>query len=85
MKKKNIRSLALNKKKISQLQEGVGGAQVFTTDQITASTCSCITCMPGFCPTGQSRFICPPRPTEDCTIDCTFITCPPPTTGFEIP
>lgn len=81
MKKKNIRNLTLNKKKISQLQEHKGGLEPFTTDIITASTCSCVTCMPGYCQIDQSRFICPSRPTELCSI----VTCPPPTTGFEIP
>ncbi|WP_430412423.1 hypothetical protein [Kordia sp.] len=81
MKKKKLKSLALNKKKISQLQEGIGGRQAFTTDQITISTCTCVSCLPGQCTIGVTRFICPPRPTEECT----FLTCPPPTTGFEIP
>jgi hypothetical protein len=80
MKKKSLTSLALNKQKISELQSNNGGALQQGPDQITMSTCTCITCMPGYCPTGQSRFICPPRPTEECT----FITCPPPT-GFDIP
>lgn len=84
MKKKNIRSLALNKKKISQLQEGSGGVNEFTTDQITMSTCTCVSCLPGQC-TIQSIPICPPQLTDLCTMDCTFLTCPPPTTGFEIP
>jgi len=79
MKKRNISSLTLNKRKVSQLQVEKGGYAA-PTAQCTMSTCSCVTCRPD-CTIGQSRFICPPRPTEECT----FITCPPPTTGFEIP
>lgn len=79
MKKKNLKSLALNKTRISELQAGKGGLNN-TSGCITASGCSCFSCRPTACG-GHSYFICPPLPTEECT----FLTCPPPTTGFEIP
>ncbi|MFK7748238.1 MAG: hypothetical protein AB8B65_07610 [Kordia sp.] len=86
MKKKNLTSLALNKRKISQLQEQSGGAQDNGTDQITMSTCTCITCLPFNCPGGS--ITCPPKPTDlctiDCTIDCSIFTCPIPT-GNDVP
>lgn len=82
MKKKNLKSLSLNKQKISQLHDKKGGNDPYTTDQITMSTCSCITCgVPG-CNT-PSVIVCPPPPTQFCTIECvtqecSFIVCPLP-------
>ena len=78
MKKKNLTSLALNKQKISELQTEKGG-QNDSLGCITASTCSCVTCRPGFCPVGPS-LLC----TYECTMDCSIITCPVPT-GYNIP
>lgn len=45
MKKRNLQSLALNKCKISELQKERGGLGDFTTDQPTASTCTCVSCL----------------------------------------
>ncbi|MEM6720178.1 MAG: hypothetical protein AAF611_12710 [Bacteroidota bacterium] len=80
MKKKKLASLSLNKQKISQLHQQTGGNDPFTTNMPTASTCSCVTCVP-YCQI-NTFFDCPPRPTElctiDCTLDCTFFKCPIP-------
>ena len=46
MKKRNIKSLALNKNSISQLQPAIGGRNKDTDDCVTASTCSCVSCRP---------------------------------------
>ncbi|WP_046757501.1 hypothetical protein [Kordia jejudonensis] len=78
MKKKNLKLLALNKTKISELDEKTGGLYN-TGNCITASGCSCFSCRPTACGY-ESIIVCPPQPTEQCT----FITCPEPT-GFDIP
>ncbi len=50
MKRRNLKSLTLNKHKISELQiETKGGRQAATGD-CTKSGCSCVTCRPGSCP-----------------------------------
>jgi len=46
MKKRNIKSLALNKNSISQLQNMLGGLSKLNTDGPTMSTCSCDSCNP---------------------------------------
>lgn len=78
MKKKNLKSLSLNKQKVSQLHEKSGGL-ASPNDQITMSTCSCVTCRPTGCEI-KSVFICEPPITMFCSIDCvtqlcTFIGC----------
>jgi len=79
MKKKKLKSLSLNKQKISQLHEQTGGTGPFTTDAPTMSTCTCVSCLPGQCGL-PTLFGCPPRPTDlctiDCTMDCSIFTCP---------
>ena len=82
MKKKKLKSLALNKTKISEL-DGKNGGAYNTGDCITASGCSCFSCRPTTCGY-ESVVICPPLPTELCSIDCSIITCPIPT-GYDIP
>jgi hypothetical protein len=44
MKKRNIKSLALNKKSISQLQNMIGGRLAGNSDGPTMSGCSCDSC-----------------------------------------
>ena len=44
MKKRTLKSLALNKRKISELQGKKGGADPFATDKPTMSTCTCVSC-----------------------------------------
>lgn len=44
MKKRSIKSLALNKNKISQLQHAVGGFSDVDSDGPTMSGCSCNSC-----------------------------------------
>jgi hypothetical protein len=44
MKKRNIKSLALNKSSISQLQNTIGGRLGGNTDGPTMSGCSCDSC-----------------------------------------
>ena len=73
MKKKNLKSLSLNKQKISQLHDQKGGNDPFTTDQITMSTCTCVSCLPGC--QDPSVLICPPPETQFCTIDCYTAFC----------
>jgi hypothetical protein len=74
MKKKNVKSLSLNKRKVSQLHAQVGGnQQPFTTDQITMSTCTCVSCLPGC--QDPSVLVCPPPQTQFCTIDCYTADC----------
>jgi hypothetical protein len=73
MKKRKINSLALNKTKISQLdQQQQKGAGPFTTDQLTISTCTCVSCAD----TCQGSFVvCPPPETQFCTVDCQTLDC----------
>lgn len=73
MKKKKLNSLRLNKQKISQLHDQKGGNEAFTTDQITMSTCTCISCLPNC--QEPSVFICPPPITRFCTVDCQTLEC----------
>lgn len=47
MKKRNLNSLALNKRKISELQNSIGGRAKDTDTCPTASGCSCDSCRPG--------------------------------------
>ncbi|WP_420572464.1 hypothetical protein [Kordia sp.] len=44
MKKRNLQSLNLNKRKISELQTSKGGRAKDTDKCPTASGCSCVTC-----------------------------------------
>ncbi|MEM6686932.1 MAG: hypothetical protein AAF617_14215 [Bacteroidota bacterium] len=74
MKKKNLKSLTLNKRSISQLHGQKGGDDAFTTDQITMSTCTCVSCLPTGC-NEPSAVICPPPFTRFCTIDCVTRDC----------
>jgi hypothetical protein len=73
MKKKKLNSLTLNKQKISQLHNKSGGAAA-PSDQITMSTCSCVTCRPTGCQE-PSFVVCPPPVTQFCTIDCVTRNC----------
>ncbi|MEM6720177.1 MAG: hypothetical protein AAF611_12705 [Bacteroidota bacterium] len=74
MKKKKLKSLSLNKQKVSQLHNQKGGNQSFTTDEITMSTCTCVSCLPTNCQI-PSVVICPPPITKFCTIDCQTRDC----------
>jgi len=73
MKKKKLKSLGLNKQKISHLHEKNGGLQA-PDNQITMSTCSCVTCRPTGCEV-QSFIICPPPLTQFCTVECQTRDC----------
>jgi hypothetical protein len=70
MKKKSLKSLSLNKQKISQLHDKTGGAPApQTLDACLTEACAII-----------SVLVCPPPETKFCTVecvtrDCTFITC----------
>lgn len=44
MKRRTLKSLVLNKHKISELQLKKGGSDPFSTDTPTMSTCTCVSC-----------------------------------------
>jgi len=49
MKKRNLKSLTLNKHKISELQIETRGGRQAASDDCTKSGCSCVSCRPGSC------------------------------------